>query len=229
MITFYTAVGRYMLRRDEQGHQYPVVITHGNESILGIQEMIIWSCLLWKVSTYEELKAEYLTNAKTAHISGEDAFDSYLNRLLIRELIVSGKDYVGIDAIYNLLSRLYVIPLADSLLVKTAAFLHLMLQGTPLRIAKTIFRRPKLSQHESQVLAMARQQMMSTAELIQCIQLGVTDVDTDDKLLAALYSDETTSSDNIHIISRFSQAQQPVLQAVANLYLKRQVMFEKAY
>lgn len=229
MITFYTATGRYVLRKDEQGLQYPVVITHRGESILDVQEMIIWSCLLWKVSTYDELKNEYCTQSRNAHICGEYALDHYLNRLQQRGLVVSGKDYVGIDAVYNLLSRLYVIPMADSLTAKIGAFISLSFQGVPLRITKNIFRRTDLTENENQVLAIARQQMMSTAELIQCVQLGVTDVSTDDKLLEALYSDETTTGDNIHIPSRFAPAQQPVLQAVANLYLKKQVMFDQAF
>lgn len=228
MITFYTAIGRYVLRRDEQGLQYPVVITHRGENILDVQEMIIWSCLLWKVSTYDELKNEYCTQSRNAHICGEYSLDHYLNRLQQRGLVVSGKDYVGIDAIYDLLSRLYVIPITDSLLAKIGAFISLTIRGVPLRITSNIFRSTQLSENESQVLSIARQQMMSTSELIQCVQLGVTDVSTDDKLLEALYSDETTTSDNIHIPSRFAQKQQPVLQAVANLYLKKQIMFEKA-
>lgn len=229
MITFYTAVGRYILRKDEQGNQYPVVITHGNENILGIPETIIWSSLLWKVSTYDELKNEYLVKSKSAQISGQYDLDHYLNRLQQRGLIVSGKDYVGIDAIYNLLSRLYVIPITESILAKVGVFIGLAFRGVPLRITRNIFRRTELSENERQVLAIARQQMMSTAELIQCVQIGVVDVSTDDKLLNALYADEKTSSDNIHIPSRFAVAQQPVLQAVANLYLKKLVLFEKAF
>lgn len=229
MITLYTAVGRYVLRKDDQGKQYPVVITHGNESILDIPEMIIWSSLLWKVSTYDELRGEYLEKSRSSQVSGQYALDHYLNRLQQRGLIVSGMDYVGIDAVYNLLSRLYVIPMTDSLLAKIGAFIGMSFQGVPLRVTKNIFRSTKLSESEKQVLSIARQQMMSTAELIRCVELGVTDVSTDNKLLEAVYSDEDTSSDNIHISSRFVAAQQQVLQAVANLYLKKQVLFEKAF
>lgn len=229
MITLYTAVGRYVLRKDSQGNQYPVVITHGNESILDVPEMIIWSSLLWKISTYDELRHEYLEKSRSAQISGQYALDHYLNRLQQRGLVVSGKDYVGIDAVYNLISRLYVIPMTDSMLAKITAFIGLSFKGTPLRITKNIFLRTKLSENEKQVILLARQQMMSTAELIQCVQGGISDVSTEDKLLEAIYSDGDTSSDNIQISSRFAMAQQQVLQAVANLYLKKQVLFEKAF
>lgn len=228
MITFYTAVGRYVLRRDNEGRQYPVVITHGNESLLDVQEMIIWSSLLWKVSTYDELKNEYLAKSRSAQVSGQYALDHYLNRLQQRGLIVSGKDYVGVDALYDLLSRLNVIAVSDSLIAKIAAFLMFSFRGVPLRVTKKIFFRTKLSDDESQVLSLARQQIMSTAELIQCVELGVTDISTEDKLVEALYSDDTTTGANIHITSRFAAAREPVLQAVANLYLQKQVLFEKA-
>ena len=229
MITFYTAVGRYILRDDDQGNRYPVVITHGNENILNVPEMHIWSSLLWRVSTYDELKQEYLAKTGSSQVSGQYDLDHYLNRLQQRGLVASGRDYVAIDAVYNLLSRLYVIPQTDSLFVKLCAFIDMSFRGVPLYITKNIFRRTQMSECERRVLHIARQQMMSTAELIQCVQLGVTDVRTDNTLLEALYSDEDTSSDNIHISSRFAAAQQPVLQAVANLYLKKQVLFEKAF
>lgn len=229
MITFYTAVGRYVLRKDDQGQQYPEVITHGNGSILNVAEMIIWSSLLWKVSTYDELKSEYMEKSRSGNVSGQYDFDHYLNRLQQRGLVVSGRDYVGVDAIYNLFSRLYVIPITSSMLAKIIAFIGLSFKGVPLRITKNIFRSDNLSQDERQVLQIARQQMLSTAELIRCVQLGVTDVRTNDQLLNAIYADEDTNSDNINISSRFTEAQRPVLQAVANLYLKKQILLEKAF
>lgn len=227
MIKFYTAVGRYVLRRDDHGIQYPLVIAGGRECELDIQEMIIWSSLLWKIRTYDELKADYLKQARTAHVCLEAPFDGYINRLLQRGLIVSGMDYVGIDAVYALLSRLYVVPITDSLTAKLAAFVSLTFRGVPFRITKNIFKRERLTDVEAQVMDIARQQMMSTAELIRCVQRGIGDVDTEDKLVEALYSDADTTDENIHIASRFEDLQPAVVEAVANLYLKKLLLFEK--
>ena len=70
--------------------------------------------------------------------------------------------------------------------------------------------------------------MMSTAGLIRCVQLGESDGGTEDKLVDILYSDADTTGDNIHIASRFEEVQPSVLEAVANLYLKKMILFEKA-
>lgn len=228
MIKFYTAVGRYVLRKDDQGIQYPLVIAGDRECALDIQEMIIWSSLLWKIRTYDELKADYSKQAVSAHVCLEAPFDSYIHRLLQRGLIVSGSDYVGIDALYALLSRLYIIPITDSFTAKLGAFINLTFQGVPFRITSKIFKKEKLTANEEEVLYIARQQMMSTAELIRCVQLGESDVDTEDKLVDVLYSDADTTGDNIHIASRFEDVQPPVLRAVSNLYLKKMILFEKA-
>ena len=228
MIKFYTAVGRYVLRKDDQGIQYPLVIAGDRECELDIQEMIIWSSLLWKIRTYDELKADYSKQALSAHVCLEAPFDGYINRLLQRGLIVSGSDYVGIDALYALFSRLYIMPIADSFVAKLGAFINLTLQGVPFRITSKIFQREKLTEDEEEVLYITRQQMMSTAELIRCVQLGEREVGTEDKLVEVLYSDADTTGDNIHIASRFEEVQPSVLEAVAGLYMKKMILFEKA-
>ena len=46
-------------------------------------------------------------------------------------------------------------------------------------------------------------------------------------LLDSLYGDETTTSDNIASMVKVSQSSKPVTLAVANLYLRQQIIFER--
>ena len=229
MITFFAAIGRYHLEVDRRGVTYPVIVTYGGkESIPDIQEMVIWSSLLWRIQTYDELKETYLREAEKMKICSEASFDHYINRLQQRGLIVEGKDIVGVDAVYNLLSRLYIVPITDSWLAKVAAFIKMTFEGTPLRVTCKIFRRTILSPDESMVIGIARQQLMSTAEIIRCLEKGVSKLHSEEELVDRLYDDEATTSDNIDISSRSLRKKMPVVQAVANLYLKKQIIFEKA-
>ena len=49
MTTLYTAVGRFELRTDGSGNRYPVVIVSEKEHMMDIHDMLIWTCLAWRV------------------------------------------------------------------------------------------------------------------------------------------------------------------------------------
>ena len=76
-------------------------------------------------------------------------------------------------------------------------------------------------------MALARQALLPTAELTRRVELGVTDVSSDEKVMDALYSDADTTSDNIGALMRGSQNREPVTLSVANLCLRKQIIFER--
>ena len=218
MITFYTAVGRYEMRNGKNGNRHPVVILNHKEHILDLQEMIIWSSSMWMIHTLDELRTIFYKKEREAHIIGESSFEDYLDRLEKKGLIVSGRDYVGIDALYNLLSKLYIVPVTGSFITKAGAFFRLtFIRGIPFRVTKNIFRKDTLTNDEKLVLSLSQQALLSTAELIKCIHKGATDLTSNDKVMDTLYDDETTTCENIGIFSRFYEQQKPVLQAVSIL------------
>ena len=56
MITLYTAVGRYELRKNENGEKQPIVTVDQKEMALSREELLLWSCLMWEILTKEECK-----------------------------------------------------------------------------------------------------------------------------------------------------------------------------
>ena len=121
-----------------------------------------------------------------------------------------------------------MVPISESLPLRTATFLKmLLLDGVPFARAKQIFRKARLSEGEARVMSLARQALLSTAELIRCVDLGVTDVSSDDKLMDALYSDADATSDNMGDLMRTSQSREPVTRSVARLCLHKQIIFER--
>ena len=76
-------------------------------------------------------------------------------------------------------------------------------------------------------MALSKQALLSTAELIKCVEDGIVDVSTDEKLLDALYSDAESSSDNLPYLMKGAKDQVTVTLAIANLYLRKQIILER--
>ena len=76
-------------------------------------------------------------------------------------------------------------------------------------------------------MSLSRQALLSTAELIKCVETGTTDISTDSKLMDALYADNDTTSDNIRYLMQNVPSTVPVTLAIANLYLRKQIIFER--
>lgn len=77
------------------------------------------------------------------------------------------------------------------------------------------------------MMALSRQALLSTAELIKCAEAGATDVSTEKKLMEALIGNDYTTSDSIAFEMLQAEQRAPVTIAVANLYLRKQIVFER--
>ena len=134
-----------------------------------------------------------------------------VKRLEMRGLIAYGTGDTEFDALYDLLSNLYVAPVKESLALRLQAFFQLVfLSGVSIRKAAGLFHHDRRDKHETLVMALSNQAMLSTAELIKCVEVGAEDISTDEKLLDALYYDEDTTSDNIAMMMLASASRKPV-------------------
>lgn len=223
MIKFYTAIGSYQISKDG----YPVILTDGRECALSARELLLWSALSFRIRTYQELEAEFYRKERELHILGELDFEHYLNRLITRRLIVSGKDDTSVDALYDLLGHLYIQTIPDSFPVKALTFIKLLLsQRMRFREAALVFHSERLTPAEKQVMALLKHQMLSTAEVIQCTAKKKRRLRSNQELMECLYADGNTDCESIVIDSRTTDARIPVLSAVANLYLKQRITFQ---
>jgi hypothetical protein len=102
-----------------------------------------------------------------------------------------------------------------------------LLDSVPVSQAKKLFQRDHPNDQERQVLGLSRQALLSTAELIKCVENRVYDLSSDKKVLEALYNDDDTTCDNIGEAMRGARNQQTVTVAVANLYLRKQIILER--
>ena len=162
------------------------------------------------------------------HILGELPCEFYIDSLERKGLIVSGHGITAVDALHDLLSGLYVIPIRANLLSKTAAFLHLtFMRWIPYKVTKHIFDQPRFSAAEAKVMKLAKQNRLSVGELIKCVEYSIVDVSTNDKLMDSLYDDDITTYRNIGVLFLTCDACNTVLEAVASLYLNKHILFER--
>ena len=190
MIRLYTAVGTFKFNK----HGLPTIVCADREYGLTSMELVLWSCLSFRILTYDELRKEFYEKERELHVLSEEEFDQYLNRLLQRKLVVCGEDYVGVDALYALIGHLQLQAVPNSIPVKLLTFVKLLLyRKVPLKTALCIFHSVRLDPLESQ----------------------------------ALYNDEETDYNTLVTSARTSSSRIPVLSAIANLYLKQQIILQQ--
>lgn len=220
MITLFTAIGRLQLRAPAiSDNSHPVVIRNAQEYGLSIHEAVLWSCIAWNILTYEELRRQYYETLCDLHLTSELDFDHYLKRLTFRGLIASGTDYTGMDALYDLISRLIICPDLASVWAKATACIRLCAQnGHPLQVMKMIFSRADFSAQEKLILKMSRNNAQNAADLIRILEDAPSSPPGVQKRIRP-----TTAQ---LVQGRFASNRPATISAIANLYLKKQITFD---
>ena len=226
-MTFYTAVGSYQMRT-ENGREMPYILRMGRLEPISIPEFFIWSHLLWEVETYDEIREFYQNQSKSLGVRLPN-LDQALKMLIKRKLIAKGIGYTGEDALYDMLSAAFVLPIHTLGKKKLSSVIRLLVKGRITgREAIRAMRPEHLTGDENRVMKLVRQTPLSVSELIRCIENGVWDVDTPEKVITAIYTDEEDTQERMQITSRQADCKTAVLEALANLYLRRRVMLDMA-
>ena len=228
MKMLYTAVGIFKLKNQGKNNVYPTVILSGNECRLDVQEMMIWSALNWRITDDKKLYTYYSEQAKKSGVVFSRSYTDTLNRLIVRGLVASGRGENGEEALYDLISGLYIIPLYQSPFIRIISFLRMVfIFKLPYEKAKVLFERDKKNKNERRVMKLAFSAPMSTAEIVKCIDKNIDFILNEDDVMEFLYDDKFTTSENIAESVRGLSSVRTVLTAVSNLYLRRQILFER--
>lgn len=224
----YTAVGKFRTKGSIGGLRCPIVTVGFKECTLDMQEMILWTVLNWRILSLEELSALYEQKSAETGFMSHRSIEDCLRRLIQRGLVAEGIGENSADALYDLLSELYVIPISENIFLKVFSFIRLtFFSKVPFAVTKKIFRRDKRNAGEKKVIRLSRQAMLSTAEIIKCVELNKLDFGTEEDLLDTLYYDDYTTSENIAYAVRSLPQCRPVITSIANLYLRKQIIFER--
>ena len=225
MLTLYTAVGTLKFQKTPGGRSIPLVTNNGQEYGLSEHELLLWSCLAFQILTIHELQDRYhLHQLHQKHPEGL-SFHHYLNRLSLRGLIVSGNGLTGVDALYRLLGGLTIIPLTDTFPMRLFGCIQLYLEGkiNTREFGRYLKKKP-CPPMEDTILKLAGKVPLTTAELITSIDRG-NDIHTESDIMDQLYTEPETTYQTLVDDVQLHHAQYPVLQAVSNLYLNKQITF----
>ena len=142
-----------------------------------------------------------------------------------------GDDRLGeteFDALYDLLSSLGVIPTNGSAFVRGVSAAKLVLsRRITMKQAMKLFHKDRRTDYESRVMRLAHQALLSTAEIIKCVEQDVFSLPSERVLMEKVYGDSETTCQNIASMMKNSRSSQAVTLAVANLYLRQQIIFER--
>lgn len=217
MMTLYAAIGNFVI--NSKG--LPIVFASNKEYALTTHELLIWSGLAFRILTYQELRRDFYEKEQELHLTSELDFDHYLNRLIMRQLIVFGKDCTGVDALYNLLEHLHLQPVPSGFFVRTLTFFKLwILKGFSFRDATSSLHCKKLLPFEKQVIRLLRCQSLSTTELIQYTQKSRAQCHK-----KTVYANQYENPQVIPDDTPLAAVRLPVLTTIANLYFKQQILF----
>lgn len=226
--TLYTAIGRFERRTNGCGRSCPVILLAGKEHMVDMQEMVLWTSLNWRIVRAEDIAELCSRTISDTSYPISRSWEECLERLLVRGLVISGNGDTEYDALYDLLSPIYVIPSGGSFFLRALTFIKLTLfRNIPISKAKRLFTKDRRTDKERQVMNLARQALLSTAEIIKCIEMDIRRLPDEESILDQLYNDAYTTSDNINSLVKHSSSSKPVTLAVANLYLRQQIIFER--
>lgn len=228
MKRLYTAIGRFERRTDRSRRTYPLILLGGQEYMLDYQEMLLWTCLRWRIAGREEIEGLYKKTCHGAASVSSRPLDQCIQRLLMRGLLVSGTGDTDYDALYDLLSALYVVPVCGKMPLRFITFCKLVLVNhLPFRTAKKVFRTDTRTPREEEVMHLAAQELLSSAEIIKCVEKDIRYLPGEESILENLYDDEETTSENISCLVKSAPSSRSVTLAIANLYLRQQIIFER--
>ena len=201
MKMLYTANGRYIRCCTEEGTR-PVIIVCEKEYEVDVQEFMLWSILNWRILREEEISSFYEKMASSSNVTIHRSWQDCVQRLLVRGLIVVGTGDTEYDALYDLLSCRFIIPIGAAWPLRVLSFLKLtFLEGISWKITRRLFHVDARSACEKKVIRLARQTPLSCAEIIKCIEMdirrlkdGVCSIDTGVVFLDVLNNAERISA-----------------------------------
>ena len=147
---------------------------------------------------------------------------------MVRGLVVCGSGETDYDALYDLLSPLFIIPLTGNVAARIFTYAKLtLLHNVPAADAKPLIKWDKKTQKEKHMMKLVQQAMLTVGELVRCVDKGIRRLDGNDSVMDLLYDDTELTSDNIGATVKYALCCQDVTITVANLYLRQQLIFDR--
>lgn len=180
MKKLYTAVGQLHFRGSSGGNRCPILVVNGNETTPNMSEMILWSTLYWQILTEDELEIQFATKKKELNYADSMSLSAVMYWMMRRGLIEEGVGDTYEDALYDLLSRLYITPIEVNPLLDVVSFFRIVVSdGLPVKTALQVFNRDRRSDGEKKIMKLIHKVKLTTAETVRCFDRNVMDLQFD--------------------------------------------------
>ena len=221
MVEYFVTKGKLVVRNNT-----PLIVVDDEEKALTQSEFILWTSLHWNFLDKESLKAEFDRRMKKYGIYSDVSFEQTLRRLETRELVAYKSDYLAVDALYNLVKDLYVVPLGTvNGFKRVLTFILMFIQGVPLSKCKAATDSFKVTELEKRIITFSKRLKVSSAEIIRIHDKNLWNIKSEETIVPLAYA-ENEDMDSLGNTTRFSKDKNKVLEAIVNLYLKKQIVFE---
>lgn len=228
MKKLYTAVGQLHFKGMAMGNRCPILVVNGTETTPNMSEMILWSTLYWQILTEDELEAQFEAKKKEVNYTDSMSASAVMYWMMRRGLIEEGVGDTYEDALYDLLSGLYITPIEVNPLLDVISFLRMTFRDKlSVQTAKQVFHRDRKSDAEKKIMRLLHKVKLTTAETVRCFERNVFDIQNEDEVVEKLYRDDYITSENIADEMRYSSVCRTVLTDISNLYLRKQIVFDK--
>ena len=221
MVEYFVTKGKLVVRNNE-----PLVVADGEAKALSQPEFILWTSLYGSILNKGSLEEEFNRRMKKYGLYGDVSFEQTLARLETRQLIASKSDYLAADALYNLVKELYVVPLGTvSVLKRALTFILMFIKGASIEECIKVTDSFKVSDLEKRIIKFSKKIKVSVAEMIRINDKNLWNIKSEEDIVPLAY-EEHEDMDSLGNYTRFSKDKNKVLEAVVNLYLKKQIVFE---
>ena len=191
MKKLYTAVGQLHFRGSAMGNRCPILVVNGNETTPNMSEMILWSTLYWQILTEDELESQFAAKKNEVNYTDSMSASAVMYWMMRRGLVEEGIGDTYEDALYDLLSRLYITPIEVNLLLDVVSFLRMVFSDRlPVKTALQVFNRDRRSDGEKKIMKLLHKVKLTTAETVRCFDRNVLDLQNKDEVVERLYQDD---------------------------------------
>jgi len=221
MVEYFVTKGKLVVRNGET-----LVVAGGEAKVLSQPEFILWTSLHWNILNKGSLEEEFNRRMRKYGLYGDVSFEQTLARLKTRGLVASKLDYLAVDALYNLIKEMYVVPLGTVSGFKRAlTFILMFVKGVSIEECIKATNGFKVSELEKRIINFSKRLKVSAAELIRINDKNLWNIKSEKDIVPLAY-EEHEDMDSLGNYTRFSKDKNKVLEAVVNLYLKKQIVFE---
>lgn len=166
-LTYYLSVGYLRSNHDLGAKAHLTVLSKMGEYRLSPHERALWNVLSHKPLTDEEMRTEYKNLLDELGMSEDVSFDECLSCLCERELIISGNGEYEIEALYDMMQDILILPPPGRDTRRTQASFLLPLHKPALHSLRP---KRRLSQQECEVLALVQKTPLTTAQLVMAVE-----------------------------------------------------------